>query len=206
MAVTAKTTSTLTCTRARDLSRGHVVDIRFGKTALGGPLRRPLRRLPTASSLHHIDRRADVTVHPEKPFSSSQAPRRPGMAGRLHRHPAKVERKIAHYVRVLGWRKAASGQERVATDVDTAPPRSCSKSFRPEHFVGVRNLIHVRPDADWVLSATVDTSLGCWNMPRSRSTLSLCSPALEHVAVLCERTRAADCDRPSVKPQSAAPT
>ncbi len=29
-----------------------------------------------------------------------------------------------------------------------------------ENFVGVRNLIHVRPDPDWVVSATVSTSLG----------------------------------------------
>jgi L-fuconolactonase len=57
-----------------------------------------------------------------------------------------------------------------------------------EHFVGVRNLIHVRPDPDWVLSATVSTSLGL--LERAEIPFDLVSVLprhLEHVAVLCER-------------------
>ena len=45
-----------------------------------------------------------------------------------------------------------------------------------ERFVGVRNLLHVRPDPDWVLGDAVSTSLGLLDAPTSRSTSSRRSP------------------------------
>jgi L-fuconolactonase len=57
-----------------------------------------------------------------------------------------------------------------------------------ENFVGVRNLIHVRPDPDWVVSATVSTSLGLLEHAGAPFDLVTVLPRhLEHVTVLCER-------------------
>jgi L-fuconolactonase len=60
--------------------------------------------------------------------------------------------------------------------------------LRRERFVGVRNLIHVRPDPDWVLSGTVSTSLGLLESAGIPFDLVSELPRhLGHVTVLCER-------------------
>jgi L-fuconolactonase len=180
--------STVTC------PAGHVVDIRFGKDGSGragfdghcGGC--PLRAACTTST----DGRT-VTVHPREAVLQAHkaAQADPAWQDAYTGTRPKVERKIAHYVRVAwGGRKArVRGKERVATDVDTrAAAVMLEELLAREHFVGVRNLIHVRPDADWVLSATVDTSLGLLEHAEIPFDLVSVLPRhLEHVAVLCER-------------------
>ena len=103
---------------------GHVVDIRFGKDGSGragfdghcGGC--PLRAACTTST----DGRT-VTVHPREAVLQAHkaAQADPAWQDAYTGTRPKVERKIAHYVRVAwGGRKArVRGKERVATDVDT---------------------------------------------------------------------------------------
>ena len=110
--------STVTC------PAGHVVDIRFGKDGSGragfdghcGGC--PLRAACTTST----DGRT-VTIHPREAVLQAHkaAQADPAWQDAYTGTRPKVERKIAHYVRVAwGGRKArVRGKERVATDVDT---------------------------------------------------------------------------------------
>ena len=110
--------STVTC------PAGHVVDIRFGKDGSGRAAFDghcggcPLRAACTTST----DGRT-VTVHPREAVLQAHkaAQADPAWQDAYTGTRPKVERKIAHYVRVAwGGRKArVRGKERVATDVDT---------------------------------------------------------------------------------------
>jgi L-fuconolactonase len=60
--------------------------------------------------------------------------------------------------------------------------------LRRDRFVGVRNLIHVRPDPDWLLTDAVDASLGLLEAAAVPFDLVSVLPRhLEHVPVICER-------------------
>jgi len=58
---------------------------------------------------------------------------------------------------------------------------------RRDRFVGVRNLVHVRPDPDWVLSEPVSASLGMLELAQVPFDLVTALPRhLQHVPALCE--------------------
>jgi L-fuconolactonase len=57
-----------------------------------------------------------------------------------------------------------------------------------DRFVGVRNLVHARPDPDWVVSEAVSASLGLLEEADIPFDIVPALPRhLEHVPVLCER-------------------
>ena len=62
------------------------------------------------------------------------------------------------------------------------------KLLHRERFVGVRNLLHVRPDPDWAVSEEVSASLGLLEQAGIPFDFVSALPRhLEHVPVLCER-------------------
>jgi L-fuconolactonase len=66
--------------------------------------------------------------------------------------------------------------------------KTLEKLMHRDRFVGVRNLVHVRPDPDWVLSEAVSASLGL--LERANVPFDFVSALprhLEHVPAICER-------------------
>ncbi len=73
-------------------------------------------------------------------------------------------------------------------DHPSAAEKTMEELQHRDRFVGVRNLVHVRPDPDWVLGEEVGTSLRMLEQAHVPFDFVPALPRhLEHVPVLCER-------------------